>query len=234
VTGRQRQLGSTWTSGAGAKRNHEPLSRQQIVRGALDFLTTKPLDELSMRRLATHLGTAATSLYWHVSTKEQLLDLVLDEIFGKVQLPSPAIEWNERLRAVAHSLRTCLREHGHAVPLVVARPGVGPNALRVFEYILATLRDAGFEDKVIPFVYDLLANYVIGSVLVESSWLTGVGQNDPQEQTETIASFMRSQPADRYPTLVSLADTLFSQGEDEKFEFGLDRLLAGIAKDLGQ
>ncbi len=232
MTVNRSSLGAAWAPSANRQSGRQPLTREQIVQGAIEFLRERPLEELTMRRLASYLGTAATSLYWHVANKEQLLDRVLDEIFGEVRLPPPGDEWEQDIRAVSRDLRRALRTLGSAASIVVSRPIIGPRALMVIEYLLATLRRGGLSDAEIPFVYDLLANYVIGSVLVESSWLGSVQDAEPQARTDDISDYMATLPGADYPTLVELAPTLFSHGEDEKFEFGLDRLLDGIARDI--
>jgi AcrR family transcriptional regulator len=233
VSSSRRQLGAAF--GDPHRRREQPLSRDQIVREAIRFLKHHDIEELSMRRLAAELGTAATSLYWHLETKEHLLDLVLDDIFGQVRVPDPDAgtqeQWTDDLRAIARDLRRALRSFRPAATLVVSRPAVGPNALRVFEHILATLRRGGLSDQEIPFAYDVLANYVIGSVLVESSWLQGAEGPDPATRTASIGEYLGSLPKQEYPTLVELSGSLFSHDEDEKFEFGLDRLLSGISRE---
>src|SRR4051794_16567344 len=173
-------VGAAWSAeSSGRRRAHPPLSREQIVAGALAFLQEHGLAGLSMRRLAQYLDTAATSLYWHVPTKEQLLDLVLDEILGQVPVMPVTDDWAADVVALLTALRSTLRAHRGAATLVVSRPTVGPKTLTVFEFLLSTLRRAGFSDRQLPYAYDLLTNYVIGSVLVEASW---AGERPPDDE----------------------------------------------------
>jgi len=234
VTDARHLLGAAWAPAQTTpKRNQQPLSREQIVEGAIHFLQKNRLEELSMRRLAAELNTKATSLYWHVANKEVLLDLVLDHMFGEVHLPEGENGWTEDITAVMSDLRRVLRAYRTAAHLVVSRPTVGPQTLRVFEFVLSALQRAGFEKDIIPLAYDLLTNYTIGSVLVESSWFSAHGSDsDEVAQGEEIAHFLRSLPEEDFPTLTAFSDTLFRQDEDAKFTFGLKRLLAGLAVDL--
>ena len=88
---------------AGAR---EPISREAIVKAAVDLLDREGLAALSMRRLGDELGAGAASLYWHVGSKDGLLDLVLDEIIGEQQVPDPdPARWQEQLKEVARHQR---------------------------------------------------------------------------------------------------------------------------------
>src|SRR5580700_2959567 len=89
-----------------ARRRREPISREAIVKAAVDLLDREGLPALSMRRLGDELGAGAASLYWHVGSKDGLLDLVLDEIIGEGQVPDPdPARWQEQLKEVARTMR---------------------------------------------------------------------------------------------------------------------------------
>ncbi|GCD32777.1 transcriptional regulator [Streptomyces chrestomyceticus JCM 4735] len=217
-------------------RRQQPLSREQIVRGAVEYLEQHGLEELSMRKLAAHLGTAATSLYWHVVTKDQLFDLVLDEIFGEVCLPEEDGEPLEDLRRVMHQVRRVLSRYPEAARLAASRPTLGPRALRVVEYTLGALLRSGYPEESIAHAYNLIADYTIGGVLVELSRkrLTGPGAppGESSEDADTMRSFVESLPGEKFPNFVRLSGLLVTANDEESFAFGLDRLLAGISNDL--
>src|SRR2546429_8153285 len=89
-----------------SRRRREPISREAIVKAAIDLLDREGLPALSMRRLGDELGAGAASLYWHVGSKDGLLDLVLDEIIGEQQVPDPdPARWQEQLKDAATSMR---------------------------------------------------------------------------------------------------------------------------------
>src|SRR5690242_21392900 len=100
----------------GQRRRRDPITREAIVQKALELLDRDGLDALTMRRVAEELGTGAASLYWHVGSKDGLLDLVLDEIIGEQEVPDPEPErWADQLKDVAHDLRRTILRHRHAV-----------------------------------------------------------------------------------------------------------------------
>jgi AcrR family transcriptional regulator len=89
-----------------ARRRRDPISRDAIVAAAIRLLDADGLDALSMRRIADELGTGAASLYWHVGSKDGLLDLIFDEIIGEglESFPdAPSGDWREQLKDVARS-----------------------------------------------------------------------------------------------------------------------------------
>lgn len=236
MTDSRHKVSAAWAADK-APRRQQPLSREQIVRGAVDYLERHGLEELSMRRLAAHLGTAATSMYWHVATKDQLLDFVLDEIFGEVRLPGEDGEPLEDLRRVLREVRRVLSRYPEAARLAASRPTLGPRALRVVEYTLGALVRAGYPEESVAHAYHLLADYTIGGVLVElsrrriaASGLPGVG--DTAEDADTMRAFVASLPGEEFPHFVRLSGRLVEADDEESFEFGLDRLLAGISSEL--
>src|SRR5262249_60636194 len=107
------------------------LSREEIVRAAIELADAEGLEALTMRRLATQLRAGAMSLYWYVPTKEDLLDLMLDAAFGEVELPErPSGDWRADLHLFAHRMLGVLRRHTWLPSLTSSQPLPGPNALR--------------------------------------------------------------------------------------------------------
>src|SRR6476646_5318806 len=84
------------------RRRRDPISREAIVQAAVRLLDTEGLDAFSMRRVADELGTGAASLYWHVGSKDGLLDLVMDQVIGEQRVPEPEPErWPEQITELA-------------------------------------------------------------------------------------------------------------------------------------
>src|SRR6476660_2008300 len=129
------------------RRRREPISREAIVTAAIRLLDRDGLDALSMRRLAEELGTGAASLYWHVGSKDGLLDLMFDEMIGEQHIPDPEPErWAEQLKEVAHTMRATILRHRDVLRISIGRIPMGPNALRYSERVLAILRAGGVPD----------------------------------------------------------------------------------------
>src|SRR5215469_1223705 len=164
-----------------AKRRREPISRDAIVTTAVRLLDREGLAALSMRRLAEELGTGAASLYWHVGSKDGLLDLVLDDVIGEGKVPDPDPgRWQEQVKQIARDQRAASHRHPWVVRVSVGRIPMGPNALRYSERILAILRAGGLPPHLAVQGYLLLIATVNGFTIDE----TGVDDSAPAPLTD--------------------------------------------------
>ncbi|HEX3311033.1 MAG TPA: TetR/AcrR family transcriptional regulator C-terminal domain-containing protein, partial [Streptosporangiaceae bacterium] len=131
-----------------SRRRREPISREAIVKAAIDLLDREGLPALSMRRLGDELEAGAASLYWHVGSKDGLLDLVLDEIIGEQQVPDPdPARWQEQLTEVARMMRRASLRHPYVVRISIGRIPMGPNALVYSDRVLGILRAGGLPPR---------------------------------------------------------------------------------------
>jgi AcrR family transcriptional regulator len=151
-----------------ASRRREPITQAAIVASALRLLDRDGLEDLSMRRIADELGTGAASLYWHVGSKDGLLDLLFDHVIGEQMVPDPEPErWQEQLKEVARTMRATILSHRDIVPISLGRVP-GPNALRYSERVLAIMRAGGVPDQVAVLGHHLLIAVVNGFTLDET------------------------------------------------------------------
>ncbi|WP_117208171.1 TetR/AcrR family transcriptional regulator [Allorhizocola rhizosphaerae] len=238
----QKMAGSVWTR---EKRQAKAptLGREQIVREAIALLDGEGADALSMRRLAARLKSGATSLYWHVANKDELLDLVLDEVYGELKVPldEEGLRWRDVVQRFAYSMRDTLARHLWAVPLVGSRPAIGPNALRAMSHLTGALRDAGFAGYNVDYAASSVTVYVLGWALSEVSWQRMLAQSggDPRAVVAEMGPlFEKAAEAANYPELLEGYQRM--QSEDPTviralaFEFGLVSLLDGLAVRLEQ
>jgi AcrR family transcriptional regulator len=209
-----------------------PLSREAIVDAALRVVDREGTDALSMRRVAEELGTGPASLYWHVSSKDELINLLVDRVIGEVQPPGtdPA-RWQEEFREWAFRTREVFRRHPGVGGLTLGRIPVGPNLLRMAESSLALLRGAGIPDRIAAFAPDLLGLYLGALAYEESQGLPSPTGEDlpPEKIVEMIRDYFASVPADRFPNVHATLDEIFGGGPDERFELGLEIIIRGFA-----
>jgi AcrR family transcriptional regulator len=207
-----------------------PLTRDAIVDAALRVLDQEGVDAVSMRRVGEELGTGAATLYWHIGSKDELLDLVLDRAFGELDVPEPdPARWEEQLKELARQGRSVMKQHRDLARLSLGRIPTGPNLLRMSEALLGILR-TGTQDRVAAFGGDLVALLVGAYVFEESLASTPVGDDAPSHNPEMVTEFYASLPADRFPNVVALtrAGYLTEGDADERFEFGIDVLIRGL------
>ena len=175
---------------------------------AIRLLDRDGLDALSMRRVAEELGTGAASLYWHVGSKDGLLDLMFDELIGEQHIPDPEPErWPEQLKEIAHTMRATILRHRDVLRISIGRIPMGPNALRYSERILAVMRAGGVPDELSVLGHHLLISVVNGFTLDETGSPAGEDAQPPIEEGAAMArDYIASLPADRFPNMVAVAD----------------------------
>ncbi|WP_246843245.1 TetR/AcrR family transcriptional regulator [Allokutzneria sp. NRRL B-24872] len=153
-----------WLRSRRAAREEPPLTREKIVAEAVALLDEEGAAKLTMRRLAQRLDAGSTTLYWHVDTKDDVLDLALDTVFGEVALPEPSGDWRADVRALVTGWRGAMLRHPWSAALV-GRPMIGPNVLARTEFLYAALLRGGFSGSALATAAHGLANYVTGSAL---------------------------------------------------------------------
>jgi AcrR family transcriptional regulator len=209
------------------------LSREAIAGAALEIVDRDGLDALTMRSVAQALGTGAASLYAHVASKEELLELVIERVIGEVPIPEEPDpdRWQEQLKGLARSIRAVFSRHQDLARASFARIPLGENALRGSEQMIAIMRAGGLPDQVIAYACDLLALYVMAVCYEESVYSSeATSPEDVANFARELKGYFASLPPDRFPHVVSLAGPLTAGAEgDERFEFGLDVLLRGLA-----
>ncbi|MEV0717149.1 TetR/AcrR family transcriptional regulator C-terminal domain-containing protein [Asanoa sp. NPDC050611] len=124
----------------------EPLSRDKVLAAAVDLADAEGIKALTMRRLATELGVEAMSLYFHVPSKDALLDGVLDTVLAQVTQASaePGGDWRSRLRQQFLAARRVMLRHPWAPGLLTTRRAIPAVAFGYYDGIVGTLVDAGF------------------------------------------------------------------------------------------
>lgn len=190
------------------------LTRDKVLRAAVELVDEQGLEGLSMRRLGERLGVEAMSLYHHVRDKQDLLNGVHGAILEEVERPPARGTWRQRLRALGLSFRAVLGRHRRALPLFATRPAVAPSSLRAVEDCLAILAEAGFAPREQLRAFHGLVGFVVGISLLHYGFedaAYGEFSLDPSE----------------LPHLGRALSALDWDQEGE-FAFGLDAFLAGL------
>ena len=215
-------------------RRRDPLTRAAIVAAAIKVLDAEGLDGFSMRRVAEELDTGAASLYWHVGSKDGLLDLVMEEVIGEQvdEIPDPEPErWQEQFKDVARIMRATILGHRDIVQISIGRVPMGPNALRLSERVLAILRAGGIPDDLAVQSYLLMISVVNGFTMDEAGFAEQEPPSAPpaEEAGRMVTEYLGSLPADRFPNLLESADHFAMADQDARFELLLDLFVEGLA-----
>jgi AcrR family transcriptional regulator len=220
-----------WHKGPGRRAGKAPLTRERIVHAAIEILDQEGLDAMSTRRVAEALDTGSASLYAHVKSRDELLELVIDQIAADIRVPraDPA-SWAEQLRSYGQGARAVWSAHGDLTRVSLATIPTGPNRLRVLEQLLAIFRAANFDDQTAVWAIDRLNLYIEADVyegaLHRATDRHGLSVGD---YLDSIRDYFRRLPADRFPIIASMADTITNADSERRFEFGLDMLIKGLA-----
>lgn len=214
------------------------LTRDRILDAALEILAAEGLGAVTMRRVAGALGTGPASLYAHVQNKDELHELMLDRAAAEIDVPEPDPDrWQDQVKQVIRDMTEAMRRRPGLANVSVGRVPTGANALRVSEGLLAILLAAGHDEQAAAYAVDLLPLYAT-AVAMEGGPGPGRGggddatPDDPEAFVRQLREFFGSLPPEEYPRMVALAGPLTAGAGQERFEFGLDILIAGLAARL--
>jgi AcrR family transcriptional regulator len=213
---------------------HRALDRAAVVDAAVRVLDAEGLEAVTLRRVAHELGVGAASLYAYVDSKEVLVELMLDDVLGELDLSDLPDErpWQEQIKDVIRRVYATFVAHGDIGRATLGRIPAGPNALRAMETMLAVLRRSELPDQVVAYAGDLIG-LVVGAAAFEDSLFkkNGVGFDEMLRFVGEFRRYLELLPPDRFPNLVELAGPLtrVSPDEDERFEFMLNVIVDGLA-----
>jgi AcrR family transcriptional regulator len=234
---------SVWARPHQARREQPALSRDQIVSAALHLLDAEGMAALSMRKLGARLNAGATSMYTHVANKDELTELVVDQVFGEID--PPAVDdpdgWHTAITRCAHSMRSTLLRHPWIVS-VLGEAGMaylGPNMMRLTEALLAAFEEAGFSLEAAEQAMNTVVAYVVGISTSEAAWLTTLARSGQTEQEWADRLLPAAEQAVQgYPRLRKLyaaqRDQDLARNRDDDFDTGLECVLHGLAARLAR
>ena len=217
--------------GNGAAAPRTPLSRQRVLRAAVELVDRQGIGALTMRRLGQELGVEAMSLYKHVANKDEVVDGMVELVLGEIELPADGEDWRAAMRRRAVSARAAFARHPWASG-VLSRPNPGPAMLRNLDSVIASLRRGGFSMALAAHAMALLDSYIYGFAMQEASLPFG---NAP-ELVELTGDILRQFRVEDYPHLAAMAvEHIMRPGYDfaDEFEYGLDLILDALDRTRG-
>ena len=218
----------------------EPLSREKIVSAAISIADAEGLTSVSIRKVGAALNVGPMRLYGYLSTKEQLFELMADEVFGEMLSKKQTTDdWRESLRSIALRTRSAAAKHQWFVDLLGGRPHLGPNALMYLEHALAVLSGAlGFEDiDVVMQAAKTFNAYIIGAIRSEASEWRAEDESGLDKEAWQAASepyIRRMIDTGNFPMLAKVMHDAAHQPPEIVFNEGLNCVLDGIQARLSQ
>jgi AcrR family transcriptional regulator len=208
------------------------LSRERVLRAAIASADVGGLESLTMRTLAEMLEVAPMALYRHVANKDDLIDAMVDVVFGEIGVPSGGGDWKSAMRRRAIAVRDALVRHRWAIGLMESRRSPGPANLRHHDAVIGRLRAAGFSVEMAAHAYSLLDSYIYGFALTKMN----LPFNTSDEVAEVAQEMLEPFPVNEYPNLVEfITEHAMKPGYDygDEFEYGLDLILDGLERARG-
>ena len=218
----------------------DTLTLDQIVKAAVDLLDAEGLEGLNMRALGKQLGSAATAVYWHVGSKENLVTLAGDQVWHEITLPDPAaLGWREAATRMATDLHAMLTRHRWLVQAFGSYLMYGPGKARHDDRILAVYETAGFTgaqaDQAAATVFTFVLGNALGSA-AETSLVRKLSRDGGDAEAlirDTMAK--AAEVASPFPRLRARFESTavdYAAAPDNTFEFGLRAILDGLEARL--
>lgn len=231
-----------WGLQAKPTRGPKPaLTVERIVETALRVADAEGLAAMSIRRVADALGVGAMTLYRYVPGKNELIDVMLDTVYGELPLREVDGDWRAKLDAVARENRQLYLNHPWLLQVAMSRPPLGPNVMAKYEWELRAIEGIGLDDVEMDAAVALVNGYVHGAVrsAVEAATViqrTGITDKQWWEAHEPLLDKIGD--VKKFPLASRVGTTVgetFDAAYDSEhsFEFGLARVLDGIATLLG-
>ncbi|MBF6469928.1 TetR/AcrR family transcriptional regulator C-terminal domain-containing protein [Nocardia beijingensis] len=234
MSAEKQQVTSVWTRPRRG-REQPALTREQIVAEAVALLDAEGMEALSMRQLGARLNAGATSLYRHVANRDELIELVVDEVYGEISVPEiddPA-NWRSATLECAQSLRAMILRHPWMASTLgqVGLSYLGPNVMRLNDRMVGLFEAGGFPAEEAPDGIGAVISYVVGMGITEAAYLTMLARSGQTEKEWLDRLRPAAEEAAReFPRIVQENwDQNPEQLRERKFRYGLDRVLDGLA-----
>jgi AcrR family transcriptional regulator len=227
-----------WGTQRPGKRGPKPkLALADVVRAALAITDREGLAALTTRRVADELGISPMSLYTYVPGKNELLDIMLDAIYGELR-PLRGKAWRAKLADVAQQNWQLALRHPWMLEIVTHRPVLGPNVFAKYDRELAALSGLGLSELEMDRALTLVLDYVSGAVrgAAREQWVKQhTGKSDRQwwDEVRPFLEEVFPQSSDDYPVASQVGpvvgDAYGLHDPAGAFAFGLERLLDGLS-----
>lgn len=206
------------------------LTRQRVLRAAVELADQIGIDSLSMRRLAEELGVVPMALYKHVANKEELLDGMVDVVVGEIDPPpSGDTDWKSSVRQRILSARQSLLHHRWASGVIESRANPSAVLLAYIDSMIGMFRAGGFSADLTHHVLHTMGSRLYG-------FTQEVFDDSPSLDPTSTAMLIREMEG-KYPHIAEMVGVVYHDqtsvlggGCDDQFEFefALDLLLNGL------
>lgn len=196
-------------------------TRAQLQQAALDLVDSQGVAALSMRTLASALGTGPMTIYNYVRDRDALDELVVEAVLANARWPDASDDWRRDVRTILQAMWDAIGAHPHAVPLILSRRTLHEGTLLPAEALLAALSRSGRSGPALLAAFRAVLGFVTGLAQMRLA-------RQPSDDDPDIARARELDPA-RFPKLIEIADAAASVDPDYELRAGLDIILAGLS-----
>ena len=201
-------------------------TREQLQIAALALVDDEGLAALTMRSLASALGTGPMTIYNYVDGREGLEQLVTEAVMAEAPWDAtPSKDWHEEVLAVAEGMWRAVRTHPHAIPLILTRRSLDLTTLRPTEALLRALARSGRSGTELLVAFRAVSGFITGYAQAE---LVGPLSTTPDEDLATITDRIAALPSEQFPRLIEIAHAATSSDPTAEFRAGLRIILTGL------
>jgi len=228
-------------AGAGHRADHggsrPRLTRDKVLRAALEFVDANGLAALSMHKLGAELGVQGMSLYSHVASKDALLDGIVEAMTAEAEMPpADGTDWRDALRHLAREIRGIILRHPAAAPLLVSRPVMPTRRLEQVDAYTRLLMQAGFTEDRAMDVLRTVVVYAHGYALVEACFTACAGCGPwPEDELGQMRRVTQMVPRNAPDHLLRLAMLFCGRcNMDDQFTLGIELMIRGLDAENGE
>ena len=219
-----------------ARGPRKKLSLSELISAAVELADAEGYEALTIRALAKNLGIGTMSLYTYVQGKSELLELMIDRVYGERSLPAADLRWRARYEQHAHEAMAMYQRHPWLVQANLWRLPLGPNVIGISEDLLRIGESAGLKPALNVRVSSLLESFVFGkarSAVSDNAEALRTGQSTDDFWNARSSFWGTYFDFERYPAMVRTWEANAyeeSDSPDQELDFGLSLVLDSVER----
>lgn len=202
-----------------------PLTRQQVLDGAVRYVDEHGLEALSMHKLGAELGVKAMSLYKHVASKDDLLDGVVERLWAEIPVEPASADWREAVTRLAAALRDLVHRHPRAAALLTSRQTIQQRPLEICTALLTVMRQGGVPEQCAIALLRTIFPYGIGYALAELTYPETEDTDDDVTRIRRISTLLPQASDDLVRTALLVCGGCDMNAQ---FDIGIDLMIRGL------
>lgn len=214
-----------------ADRPRRGLSLAAILQAAIQLADDKGIEALSMRKVAAAMGSGTMSLYNYVASKDELIELMIDQVYGEMPAPGPELDWRTRVRILVRGEWDLFHRHHWILQTNLSRLALGPNLMDHTERMFAALETLGLKGVHLARSAHLIGSFVQGaarSSTQEAQTVASTGESVADYYSARMEFWEKYFDPERYPVHTRIWNDGGFDDELDEVDFGVERLLDSI------